>query len=155
MTRQRRLGTIDLDTGEIVDGLNVNIPTKKTGFQLLYGWNFCLMAQNGMMKIAEDKDLTGEALRVFLYAVSRLDFENFLRLKQDEIAQGLGMQKTNVSRAMKLLESKGILQRGPKVAQSYTWRMNPNYGFKGDPRGKVYKEKDGNLNFKVIEGSQS
>lgn len=153
MICQRRLGTIDLDTGEIIDGLNVNIAGRKNAFQLLYGWNFCLMAQNGMMKIAEDKDLTGETLRVFLYAVSKLDFENFLRLRQDDIAQGLGMQKANVSRAMKLLESKDILQRGPKIAQSYTWRMNPRYGFKGDPSGKLYKDKSGIIQFKPLKNS--
>lgn len=154
MSKKRRLGAIDLDTGEVVNGVHIYDTQKRTGFQLLYGWNYCFMSQNSMMKIAEDKDLKGETLRVFLYAIGKLDFENYLRLKQDEIAQALNLKKPNVSRAMKLLETKGVLQRGPKVAQSYTWRMNPNYGYKGDPRGKVRKERDGSLQFVNSEESQ-
>lgn len=147
MSKRRRLGAIDLDTGEMVNGVNIYDTQKRTGFQLLYGWNYCFMSQNSMMKIAADKELTGQQLRVFLYLTGKMDFENFLRIRQEDIAKELDMQKADVSRAMKLLETKGVLQRGPKVAQSYTWRMNPNYGYKGDPRGKVRKERDGSLQF--------
>lgn len=147
MSKRRRLGAIDLDSGELVNDARIYDAQKKVGFQLLYGWNYCFMAQNGMLKIAADKDLTGQQLRVFLYVTAKMDFENFLRVRQEDIAQELDMQKADVSRAMKALEKKGVLQRGPKVAQSYTWRMNPNYGYKGDPRGKVRKERDGSLQF--------
>lgn len=151
----RRLGTIDLDTGEMVEGVNVWCPTgKKNGFQLLYGWRYCIMAQDAMTMIASDPDITGETLRVFIYMAGRLDFENYIRIQQIEIAEALRMQKPNVSRAVKMLERKNILLRGPKVGQSYSWRMNPNFGYKGDPRGKVYKVGD-KLVFKVYEGGKA
>lgn len=154
-SNQKRLGTIDLDTGEVMEGVNVFCPTsKKTGFQTLYGWRYCIMAQDAMTMIAADKDITGETFRVFFYMAGRLDFENYIRLQQNEIAESLGMQKTHVSRAVKMLESKNILLRGPKVGQSYSWRMNPNFGYKGDPRGKVYKV--GNeVVFRVLEGGKA
>ena len=154
MSEQRRLGTIDLDTGELVEGMNVWCPTKKTGFQLLYGWRYCIMAQDAMTMIAADKDLTGETFRVFLHMAGRLDFENYIRITQTEIAEALDMQKQHVSRAIKLLKSKNILLRGPKIGQSYSWRLNPNFGYKGDPHGKVYKI--GNeLVFRVLEGGKA
>ena len=150
----RRLGTVDLDTGELVEGVNVFCPTgKKNGFQLLYGWRYCIMAQDAMTMIAADKEITGATLKVFIYMAGRLDFENYIRIQQTEIVEALGMQKPNVSRAVKLLESKNILLRGPKVGQSYSWRMNPNFGYKGDPRGKVYRVGE-ELVFKVFEGGK-
>lgn len=154
MGEQKRLGTVDLDTGELVEGINVWCPTKKTGFQLLYGWRFCIMAQDAMTMIAVDKELTGQPLRVFLYMAGRLDFENYIRIAQTEIADALGIYKPDVSKAVKLLENKNILIRGPKIGQSYSWRLNPNFGYKGDPNGKIHKV--GNqIVFKVIEGSKN
>ena len=112
------------------------------------------MAQDAMTMIAADPEITGETLKVFLYMAGRLDFENYIRLQQNEIAEALRMQKSNVSRAVKMLEIKNILLRGPKVGQSYSWRMNPNFGYKGDPRGKVYKV--GNeVVFRVLEGGKA
>ena len=111
------------------------------------------MAQDAMTMIATDKDITGEILRVFLYMAGRLDFENYIRIQQTEIVEALDMQKTNVSRSVRMLESKNILLRGPKIGQSYSWRLNPNFGYKGDPRGKVYKVGD-ELVFRVLEGGK-
>lgn len=145
----RNVGIVDLDTGELIKKLG---DSKKTGFQMFYGWKYCIMAQNGMIKLATDKDLSGQPLRVFLFMAGQLDFENFIRIQQKEVAEALEMQKADVSRALKLLESKNIFQRGPKSGQSYTWRMNPNFGFKGDPRGKVIKERDGTLRLIQNEG---
>lgn len=151
----RRLGTVDLDTGELIEGINVWCPTgKKNGFQLLYGWRYCIMAQDAMTMIAADKEITGATLKVFVYMAGRLDFENYIRIQQTEIAEALHMYKPDVSKAVKLLEGKNILLRGPKVGQSYSWRMNPNFGYKGDPRGKVYRVGE-ELVFKVFEGGKS
>ena len=148
----RNVGIVDLDTGELIKKLGNSGPNKRTGFQRIYGWKYCIMSQDGMMKLATDKELNGEALRVFLFMAGQLDFENFIRIRQSEVAEALGMQNPHVSRALKLLESKKIFQRGPKSGQSYTWRMNPNFGFKGDPRGKVSKERDGTLRLVQNEG---
>ena len=151
----RRLGTVDLDTGELVEGVNVWCPTeKKGGFQLLYGWRYCIMAQDAMTMIAADREITGATLKVFIYMAGRLDFENYIRIQQTEIAEALHMYKPDVSKAVKLLEGKNILLRGPKVGQSYSWRMNPNFGYKGDPRGKVYRVGE-ELVFKVFEGGKA
>lgn len=80
-----------------------------------------------------------EPVRVFWYLVKRLNFENnYICVPQSEIVKALKMKKSNVSRAISLLENKGVLLRGSKVGRSYSWRLNPNCGFKSDPRDRVY-----------------
>ena len=63
--------------------------------------------------------------------MSRLDFENWIQIAQSEIGEKLDMRKQNVSIAISLLESKGILLRGSKVGRSYAFRLNPYFGWKG------------------------
>jgi len=101
--------------------------------------------------MAFDKEISRqEPTRVFWYLVKRLDFENYIRVPQVEIAEALEMKKSSVSRAINLLESKGVLLRGPRVGQSYSWRLNPNCGFKGNPRGKVVRLPNGQIGFQGV-----
>lgn len=79
--------------------------------------------------MAFDKETHQQPTRVFFYLLIRLDFEGYICVPQMEIAQALGMKKQNVSRTISLLESKGILLRGPKVGQSHSWRLNPQLWF--------------------------
>ena len=41
------------------------------------------------------------------------------------------MHKENVSRAIKLLVSKKIIVEGPKLGRTKTYRLNSNYGWRG------------------------
>ncbi len=109
-----------------------------------------IMAQDALVILAKDKDLTLEPKNVLLYLLSQLDFENFMHVPQVEIAEALGMDKSKVSKAIKLLTEKGILIRGPKQARS-SFRLNPNFGYKGNPSGKVYRTKDGRREFRVVD----
>lgn len=72
-----------------------------------------------------------EARRVLDILLARLDFENWVHLPQAEIATMLNMQRSHVSRAMRDLEKVGVILRGPKVGRSITYRINPNFGWKG------------------------
>ena len=45
---------------------------------------------------------------------SKLDFENFIQLSQKEIIEILGINKSNVSKAIKLLTRKQIVLEGQK-----------------------------------------
>lgn len=88
-------------------------------------------SQEALEELAEDKDLTGEALRIFLLLSARLDFENWIQISQKEIAEKLGLKKQNVSRSMKMLESKGIVLRATSTGKTNAYRLNPHYGWKG------------------------
>ena len=75
-----------------------------------------------------------EARRVLDILLARLDFENWVRLPQAEIAKILNMKPANVSRSMRDLEKVGVILRGPKVGRSITYRINPNFGWKGSAK---------------------
>jgi hypothetical protein len=145
---------VDTQTGELMgEGVPIWVG-KRTAFTRLYTGGFFIMAQAPMVLIAQDKDLTLEHHKVFMYLCSRLDFDNFIQVPQTEICEVLVMKKPNVSRAIALLVSKDILIRGPKVGHSYAFRLNPTYGYKGNPRGKVYNTGDGHTEFRVIDGGR-
>lgn len=150
---KRWVVSVDSGTGEVLEGVPVWVG-RKTAFTGLYGREWFVMAQDALLKLATDKDLTIEPKNVLLYLMARLDFENFIQVPQTEICEALGMKKPNVSRAAKLLVEKGIIIRGPKVGHSCSWRLNPNFGYKGNPKGKVYRMSDGRAAFRVLDGGR-
>lgn len=104
------------------------------GFEIsMIGESIFGLSKEAFLKLAEDR-LTGEVSRVLHYLLSKVDFENHINVAQTEIAANLGLQKTNVSRAVKLLCDKGIILKGPKVGRFATYRLNADYGWKGKVR---------------------
>ncbi len=83
---------------------------------------------------AKDKDFKSETHRVLWFIISILDFENWVQLSITEMADELGMRQPNVSKAIKVLENKGVIIRGPKVGRSFSFRFNPDFGWKGKVR---------------------
>lgn len=127
---QKRIGSVDLDTGELMEGavLGMFFPKRQNGFR--EGW--VAMSQQAMRALAvAQSDLTGRQLRVLLMVLGMLDMENFLLLSQAEIAKDLGLRPSHVSEAISRLVELGILIRGPKAGRSSTFRLNPRFGWKG------------------------
>jgi len=123
------------EDGELLDALPIYIaPKRKNGFT--DGW--VAMSQHALSMIARDRDLGLDAQRVLIDLMGRLDFANYLLINQREISAELGMHPPNVSKAISLLTSKGILIKGPKAGRSLTFRLNPEYGWKGS--AKSHKE---------------
>ena len=125
--KPKRIASVDRDTGEVLEGVVVYCGVKRNPYAK--GW--VMNSQEALELLATDKELTGENYRVLLLLLSRLDFENWIQITQSEIAEKLHLKKQNVSRAISLLNSKGILLRGPKVGRSYAFRLNPYFGWKG------------------------
>ena len=114
--------------------------------------------QDSFEEIAKDPDMTGENYRVLFYLYSKLDFENFIQQTQKDIAEGLGMRKENVSRAMKLLTEKQIILEGPKTGRIKCYQLNPDYGWKGKIKNlKSYRDtlrEKRRENLQLIEGGK-
>jgi DNA-binding Lrp family transcriptional regulator len=74
--------------------------------------------------------LTVEGWRVLVMVVSKVDFENFIHVKQVQIAEELGMKPPNVNKAFKRLIELGILE---KISQDNFngYRLNYEMGWKG------------------------
>jgi hypothetical protein len=132
MMASRDLITVDKATGEIVNGTPMVVPPKRrNGF----GVDWMAMAQDGAMEIAKDPLLKGQDLRVLFALISKLDFENWLRVSQSELAKELAMHQPHIARSMATLADRGILLKGPKVGSFNTYRLNPAFGWKGSAHG--------------------
>jgi hypothetical protein len=109
--------------------LAIIYPKRRNGFH--EGW--VAVAQDPMLKLAQS-DLGGEALRVLMVLLAKLDFENWINLTQTEISKLSKISRPNVARSMRKLVEEGVLLPGPKVGRNMTWRLNPSYGWKGSAR---------------------
>ena len=125
--KHKRVASVDQDTGEILDGVIVYCGVKHNPYSK--GW--IMNSQDALELLATDNDLRGEAYKVLLLLMARLDFENWIQITQTEIAEKLKIKLPNVSRAISLLENKQIILRGPKLGRSYAFRLNPDFGWKG------------------------
>lgn len=107
--------------------------------------------QDAFEELAKDKEITSEPRRVLDYLFSKLDFENYIQQSQQDITKALGMHKSQVSEAIKLLVRKQIVLEGPKVGRSKCYRLNPNYGWKGKIKNlKEYQKEQ----FRMIKGGK-
>jgi MarR family protein len=125
---RKHLGQIDFKTGEIIQGVIVSVGVKCSP----YGNDWFMANQQALLTLAQDKDITRESYRVLMVLLGRLNFENWIHVPHKEIAEMLHMHASNVSRAIKLLERKGILLRSTLgSSRLYGYRLNPYYGWKG------------------------
>ena len=119
-------GYVDKYTGEDF-GFPVVCGRKRNPY--IKGW--VMNSQEAMVALAKDKDIKGETHRVLWFIGGILDFENWVQLSITEIGNELDLKQQAVSRAMKVLEEKQIILRGPKVGRSYAFMLNPDFGWKG------------------------
>lgn len=142
----RNVDIVNPSTGEVMKGCAVWFPDRP---KLSERWFMAF--QEAFEEIAKDKEITIEPRRVLDYLFSKLDFENYIQISQKDIAEALGMQKGNVSRAIKLLTEKRIVLEGPKVGRSKYFRLNQNYGWKGKVETLQKSRRD---QFKLIDGGK-
>ena len=133
------IGYVDKYTGEEY-GFPVIIGRKQNP----YGKGWIMNSQEAMVALAKDKDIKGETHRVLWFIGGILDFENWVQLSITEIGNELDLKQQSVSRAIKVLEQKEIILRGPKVGRSYAFMLNPEFGWKGKVKNldEYRKEKE-------------
>jgi len=93
-----------------------------------------MMFQDFIIELSKDKEIKGEDFRVLLYLLANMDFENWIQVTQDTISKELQMRKTNISRALKKLKDKNIIEIA-KRGRINIYRLNPDIVWKGS-----YKE---------------
>ena len=123
---REEFGTINLKTGEIIEGVPVYVKAKVKWHE-----DWLMVMQEALGALAQDRSFTWEMWRVWSYMISKLGFENWIIVPQKEIAESLDMQKTHVSRAVKSLLDKGMILKGPKVGRTNAYKLNSNYAWKG------------------------
>lgn len=95
----------------------------------MQGW--VMWMQEAFKALAKDKEITGYDRRVLDYLMSIMDFENYIGIDQTEIAEFIEIQRPHVSRSIKKLVEKGILEEGPKIGRNKSYTMNYHYAWKG------------------------
>lgn len=116
-----RIKLLDGDTGEVIDeGSMVYVPKR---IRIKEGWFMAM--QDGLEMLAREP-VRGETMRVLLYLMSQMEFENYVRPTVKEIGEALSMKRPNVSRAIRQLRDRRILIDGAhgslRLESSYGWR---------------------------------
>jgi predicted transcriptional regulator len=127
MTKDDKVQTVNQKTGEKKEGYFVYIAYPKPK---ITGNRWIMTFQDSLINIATDKDMTGQVLKIFLFLMGKLEFENYITIKQVEIAKTLEMQKTHVSASIRILVNKGIILK-VKEGMTTGYKLNPHYGWKG------------------------
>ncbi len=74
----RKLGSVDLETDEILQGVPVWVGVKYSP----YGNRWFMANQDALLAIASNKELTLEPYRVLMVLFGKLDFENWISAKK-------------------------------------------------------------------------
>ena len=122
------LATVDLNTGDVKDGVFIYCPKKQHSFFSRGG--FMVLSQERSDMLA-NSDLEKTDFRVLLKLIGILDMDNLIAINQSEIAVNMGLQKQHFSRSIKKLLAEGILIEGAKLGQHKSYRLNSYYGWKG------------------------
>ena len=127
----RHMQQIDRQTGEVVEGFVAYVvPKRKNGF----GQGWLAMAQNGAEILAQS-NLSGNDFKVLMKLLSVLDYENLIQVSQADVAEQVGMNRHHVNRSIKKLIELGVVLEGVKIGISRSYRLNPNFGWKGSAKG--------------------
>lgn len=95
-----------------------------------------------LAELAKMRDLmTGETARVLMCMIAFVEDSNHIRMGAVHVAEELGIGANQAARAIRRLEEAGVLIKGRR----FGWRLNPHYGYKGDPDKGLRRDKDGNL----------
>ena len=130
-TMNRHMQQIDRQTGEVVEGFVAYVvPKRKNGF----GQGWLAMAQNGAEILAQS-NLSGNDFKVLMKLLSVLDYENLIQVSQADVARELNMHRQHVQRSIKRLIDLGIVLEGVRIGISRSYRLNPNFGWKGSAKG--------------------
>lgn len=141
----KNVGQFDKDTGEEIDGYIALIqPKRKSSFSRHFTMN-----QDALEILA--KELEGSEFKVLMILLGSLDYENYIQVQQVNIAQKLDMQKTHVNRAIKDLLKLGVILDGPKIGRSCSYRLNPQFGWKGTVSNHKKALKNG---LSIIDGGK-
>ena len=126
----RHMQQIDHQTGEVVEGFVAYVvPKRKTDFRK-DGWQWL----KKQMMLAQS-NLTGNDMKVMWAMLARLDYENLIQVNQAEVSEQVGMNRHNVNRSIKKLIELGVILEGVKIGISRSYRLNPNFGWKGSAKG--------------------
>lgn len=85
----RRISHIDADTGELIAEGTLVVVARRPKHPYKDRW--IMLNQDKVQEIALDRSLDGTDLRVYLYLLGMLDYENYIPMTQTQVAEQLGV----------------------------------------------------------------
>lgn len=115
-------------TGEEAQGLMI-----VRGARYPKGTEFNTMFRSGWEYLA-DLDLKKEETKTLFKLLSRLDYENWIGISQETLAEEMGMRQPHVARSITALIGHGIIEkeRDPADKRRSMYRLDARLGWKGD-----------------------
>ena len=133
--KYRDLIATDKVTGEVLDRFPVYCPKKAHSFFSNVGFS---IVSHSALEMLSESDLDGVTLKVLLRLISTMGMENLIAINQSELANMMGLRKSHFSRSMKVLvEREIILENQEKIGRSKTYRLNPNYAWRGNTTSHI------------------
>lgn len=126
-----RLCTLDKKSGELIPVNIISTPIKNYN---AFNGGWLAMSQPALKDFVTNTKFTLTDYRVFLSICAHLDYENYLLVKQSEIAAEIGIAKTHFNRSLKKLVAEGVLENGTKVGRFNTYRLCSHIGWKGSAK---------------------
>jgi DNA-binding IclR family transcriptional regulator len=93
---------------------------------------FIFAFQQGLRALAIDRRLKQQELRVLLFVLSVVQWDNVITIAQTSIGAELGMTRQNVHAVIERLVAYGILLRGEKIGNVATYRLHDAFAYRGD-----------------------
>ncbi len=93
------------------------------------------MFKHGFEYLA-NTNFTRTEISVLFKLLTRLDFENWIRVSQRTIAEELGLRSQHVTTAIKKLIELKIIEKDsdPFDKRRVIYRLNPSLGWRGEPK---------------------
>lgn len=143
---KRRIGQIDLDTGELLGEYVTVAPRKKRLHQCEATWMKWFLRSFGVLKMF--KRISD--VRVLCAMLEKIDYENNIVVNQALIAQDLDMHRSQVSASIKRLMEVGIFTKNIKHGVHISYKLNPNYGWMGSEEARLKAVREQGANSKKI-----
>lgn len=157
---QRRIGNVDLDTGEIFEHVNIVAFTAKRRNGFIEGWAAMSQVAISDMLANQRKELGSEGLSVLLFLVSEMQAENRVIVNKTALGKAIGMDPRNVRRAFVRLLGAEIISEAEPMGMFKSYVVSPEIAWKGAAKNHVIalnayrKAKDGSTYLQSHEGGE-
>jgi hypothetical protein len=97
---------------------------------------------DGLSRLAMDKELNFTDVRVLLFITSIIDYENFLNVTQRELSEAMGIVQQEISKSIKKLIKGGYLKIIGTVGRQNIYRLDPHFAFKSRAKNLANLRRD-------------
>lgn len=134
---KRRIGNVDLDSGEIFEHVNIVAFTPKRRNGFVEGWVAVSVVEINGLLATKRKELGGEGLSVLLYLIANMEVENRVMANKTILGRAIEMDPRAVRRAFAKLLDGNFIREDEPIQGVKTYVVSPEIAWKGAARNHV------------------